>query len=448
MTTSNTRLTLNNHDVVLTLDDGQVTVHLASKRDAERQAAIAEALRRRQEVARQVSPRHGEYSSEEQAPVPSLEDARELNEVMERLGDALRVPVQRPTLPMLLEAVEGMRRGYGEGVDQARSILAERMSIVLDKAFSKPEDALAEFVRRLYPDAKRQLEVIERLNDTGAQVAPIASVAPMETKQVAAYSVEARQVRSEVARWLSDILYPGGKAGFGGDGLEQALEEVERRLRVSPGSTADEWEAASRYLKEMGIPWKRHTGEDIPLVDRVRDLLTRQVEQVERDVASKVRESIAESLVAILYPGDKKPVLTLVQALDEVRVWLAKAAVPGLVDAPQALDERTRQDIRNAALEEAAMVVGFIPFFPTPEAWNLILEVESRIRALKSRASAATSQGHLGMRQVPSIPAPARRPEECAHEDIRPQGDGVRCTLCGMNWVHPAQPATSREAVA
>ncbi|MFB1482261.1 hypothetical protein [Corallococcus sp. RDP092CA] len=126
--------------------------------------------------------------------------------------------------------------------------------------------------------------------------------------------------------------------------VSDVVAEVERRLRVSPGSTAAEWEDVSRYLTEMGIPWKRHTGEDIPLVDRVRDLLTRQVEQVERDVASKVRESIAEGLVAILYPGDKQPVLTLAQALDEVKLWMLKQGVPG-----------TEAQVRDAALEDVVV---------------------------------------------------------------------------------------------
>ena len=232
--------------------------------------------------------------------------------------------------------------------------------------------------------------------------------------------------------------------------VSDVVAEVERRLRVSPGSTAAEWEDASRYLKEMGIPWKRHTGEDIPLVERVRDLLTRRMDQAADDMASKIRSVVAEQLVAILYPGDKQPVLTLAQALDEVKLWMLKQGVPG-----------TEAQVRNAVLDDIVV-----------RAEQLAERVESEgrhsrdsafirdcvfqargcrdvlgiVRALKSRASAATSQGHLGMRQVPSMPAPARRPEECTHGDIRPQVDGVRCTVCGMNWVHPAEPSEPAEA--
>ncbi|WP_223644345.1 DUF2829 domain-containing protein [Corallococcus sp. EGB] len=92
--------------------------------------------------------------------------------------------------------------------------------------------------------------------------------------------------RAEVAGHLSSVLYPGDAANPGAEretrplALEAVLAEVERRLRNSPGSTADEWEAAYRYLGEMGVPSTDANGADVPLVERVRQLLAR-----ERDAA-------------------------------------------------------------------------------------------------------------------------------------------------------------------
>ena len=113
---------------------------------------------------------------------------------------------------------------YAQGAEQAHLVLAERMSIILGKKFGSTSAALMEMVHRVIPAAER-VAVLQRLNETGAQVTPIASVPPVSTTIPPSLLDEnEKRFRAEVAERLCAIIAPDRK-----DSVDMAW--VEQKVR-------------------------------------------------------------------------------------------------------------------------------------------------------------------------------------------------------------------------
>jgi hypothetical protein len=285
----------------------------------------------------------------------------------------------------------------------------------------------------------------------------------------AARSVEERRVRAEVAERLDGIL---GVAVQQPD-LERSLRKVEARVTsdrkfigvvlhlLGPLQKGDESpeEVLGRILREHA------THPDASAAPRVAQPMS--IPPMEAKMAAAVKAMEYAHASDCLKPAGGRMV-----GLSDLPATggLTPCPTPGCVLQQHKGDHQDRDGLKF----NVGVVAERVPPAPcrkTPgcryvDGHSAECQQEATGQPDSARCSASREGhrcvrpwGHNGRCQLAVAVQPdlgdvaeraadrAARDEACEHPEIRPQGDGVRCTHCWMNWVHPAVLASKSSPV-